>query len=96
MVGWLFALHCSLIVRGKTMYETFKWLDYKDHCIDMAQESRYGAKGALACDQSRAVANSPHCLMQLASLHACCGSLSCFDLQTRCSSQVLAVMVAVA
>lgn len=66
MVGWLFALNCSLIVRGKTMYETFKWLDYKDHCIEMARESRCGTHAALACGHSRAVADSRHCLMQLA------------------------------
>lgn len=48
MVGWLFALNCSLVVRGMTMCETFKWLDYKEHCIQMVQESRYGAIGARA------------------------------------------------
>ena len=48
MVGCFFAYHCSLIVRGKTTNETFKWQDYKDHCMEMARQSRCGATTALA------------------------------------------------
>ncbi|KAL3139714.1 hypothetical protein ABBQ38_004020 [Trebouxia sp. C0009 RCD-2024] len=40
MIGCFFAYHCSLIARGMTSYETFKWQDYKDHCMEMAKESR--------------------------------------------------------
>lgn len=40
MIGCFFAYHCSLIARGMTSYETFKWQDYKDHCMDMAKQSR--------------------------------------------------------
>ena len=40
MIGCFFAYHCSLIAKGMTSYETFKWQDYKDHCMEVAQESR--------------------------------------------------------
>lgn len=33
--------HCSLIARGMTSYETFKWQDYRDHCMEVARGSRY-------------------------------------------------------
>ena len=72
MVGCFFAYHCSLIVRGKTTSETFKWQDYKDHCMEMARESRCGPKAAFECGQTVAVADGPHCLMQIPSLPVTC------------------------
>ena len=68
MVGCFFAYHCSLIVRGKTTNETFKWQDYKDHCMEMARESRCGGKAAFDRGQSGTVADGLHCLMQLFSM----------------------------
>ena len=40
MVGCFFAYHCYLIAKGTTSYETFKWQDYREHCMEMASESR--------------------------------------------------------
>ena len=90
MVGCFFAYHCSLIVRGKTTNETFKWQDYKDHCIEMARESRCGGKAPSECAESVAIADSLHCWMQVPALNICPRYLSCSDLQADCSSQVLA------
>ena len=56
MIGCFFAYHCSLIARGMTSYETFKWQDYKDHCMEMAQESRCSAQAVFERGQSRAYA----------------------------------------
>lgn len=40
LVGAFLSYHCSLIARGMTSYETFKWQDYKDHCRALAEEAR--------------------------------------------------------
>ena len=41
LVGAFLAYHCSLVARGVTSYETFKWQDYRDHCREVVEESRY-------------------------------------------------------
>ena len=40
LITCFFGYHCSLIVKGMTSYETFKWQDYKDHCMEVAQDAR--------------------------------------------------------
>ena len=40
LVGAFLSYHISLIARGMTSYETFKWQDYKDHCRELAEEAR--------------------------------------------------------
>lgn len=40
LVGAFLSYHISLIARGVTSYETFKWQDYKDHCRELAEEAR--------------------------------------------------------
>ncbi|DBB03919.1 TPA: hypothetical protein ACH3X1_013001 [Trebouxia sp. C0004] len=40
LIACFLGYHCSLIVKGMTSYETFKWQDYKDHCKAVAQDSR--------------------------------------------------------
>ena len=43
LVGAFLTYHISLIIRGMTSYETFKWQDYRDHCRELAEEARYVA-----------------------------------------------------
>ncbi len=43
LIACFLGYHCSLIVKGMTSYETFKWQDYKDHCKAVAQDSRYAS-----------------------------------------------------
>ncbi|KAA6424267.1 MAG: putative S-acyltransferase [Trebouxia sp. A1-2] len=40
LIACFLGYHCSLIVKGMTSYETFKWQDYRDHCKAVAQDSR--------------------------------------------------------
>ena len=40
LIAGFLGYHCSLIARGMTSYETFKWQDYKDHCMEVARDSR--------------------------------------------------------
>ena len=40
LIAGFLGYHCSLIARGMTSYETFKWQDYKDHCMEIAGDSR--------------------------------------------------------
>ena len=50
LIACFLGYHCSLIARGMTTYETFKWQDYKDHCLAVAQESRYALRHRSCCD----------------------------------------------
>ena len=43
LIACFLGYHCSLIVKGMTSYETFKWQDYKAHCKAVAQDSRYAS-----------------------------------------------------
>ena len=94
MVGCFFAYHCSLIAKGMTSYETFKWRDYKDHCIEMAQESRCACNAMPESCKAAVV-------QQMSEVNACtnAGYLSCIPfeqavcLQANEVFQVLANMV---